>query len=105
VDPALIATTNGKLIVPLLEELELLEDELLEELELDDELLELLVLPELEEELLEDELDDELLELLLEDAVSVGPLHAQANSENTIGALQRVSSCKLNAMLIPPSSE
>ena len=92
----MIATTKGKFILPLLEE-ELLEEELLEELELEDELLELLVLPELEEELLEDELledelDDELLELLLEGAVSVGPLHAQANSENTMGTLQRVSS-------------
>ncbi len=99
VEPALMATTRGKLIAPLLEldeleELELLEDELLDEL--DDELEdELLVRPELElldEELLDDELLEEELEELLEELGSTGPLQALASTEKRMGTPQRVSS-------------
>lgn len=93
--PALIATTSGKLIAPLLE-LELLEDELLEDELLEEELLEeledeLLVRPELE--LLEEELLDEELEEdeLLEEPVSAGPLQALAKTERRNAAPHRVS--------------
>ncbi len=104
-----MATTKGKLIPLLeLEELELEEELLEEELEelleeLEDELL---VRPELELELLDDELlEDELDEdELLEEAVSTGPLQAQAKSDKRIGTPQRVSIWVLIAIVNPPYS-